>query len=879
MKKCYPDYQFEVNLRSEWSLWVQQLGKIILITGPQSSGKTSLTHSLVKTIPNLYTINRKAISFNLVPELDKLFFNDILSEARKLTGKELKDGYELLQLRNIDIDASVINEVNLLKNQQQEILTSKKFNQTYFILSFEAYYVEIKKYIFSGYHVVLDESFINSDKMDSMFRYCCDYYPNIKRILLFDTIEGIYNKNVIRNTKFAEVLSKENYKKSIDQVIKEIEINNGGSAEIYRLPESILKDYKEYYTFKTKVTDGDIVLGEITKKELLSIINKISIEQLKISGLLGYRGYAVKRDFIEVNEEAEKILAGSSKAYIISKTNPDHVINGSIIPATTLLNNLFFIANLLNSTIQIPSISAIYPEEGAYNENQVLLPVLKKGNIHPNSTQLKYILDNKLDARYKSFILTHPHNIAQLDNTTKTLIKEVFEGKFVIILFEVHDGGHLSELIIHNKSKNHLECIYYNSAFEKLENNLEGLLLILFLHLNVQELNLQNVFVDVRDLTRKYPKNFDTENWHHFINFPQSLDISYKEMLLQEWSLWSKCFGKVVVINGVSSSGKTTLANYFQYSGFHRISIDDIYDQLYKNYLSSTIPDLIFKLGSFLSQSDFWKMLLQYQINLAQYSDYEQEDIIELQTYLTNNSEQISATCPSDMEIYDIIYEKSKKFIFSGQNVVIDLVMVNDTQVDLFSFCFNNYPVSTILLYLPLEENLKQCFLRNHNSSNKDLVDCRFPNQVLDLYLLFYKFITKEKVPARAVQLDRVNKDAIINILDHEIYDNLDLLSEIYDYAKYSKERQRCEYLVEKFRDIIEIEKDRDLFVVPLVKSDFIINSLKLRQGLLYQTQKLNLLELLSINLENHQDGHCLFVNESLLEFLGEDGVFMNLYE
>ena len=27
----------------------------------------------------------------------------------------------------------------------------------------------------------------------------------------------------------------------------------------------------------------------------------------------------------------------------------------------------------------------------------------------------------------------------------------------------------------------------------------------------------------------------------------------------KEWALWSKCFGKVVMINGLSCSGKTTL--------------------------------------------------------------------------------------------------------------------------------------------------------------------------------------------------------------------------------------------------------------------------------------------------------------------------------
>ena len=127
----------KVNLYKEWSLWVSQLGKVILVTGPQSSGKTTLIFKIIDKIPNLHTINRKAISFSLIPEIDKLFFTDLLEEVRKLTNREFKDGYDLLQLKTEDIEDSDIRfQLNVLKDRQKKYWQVKNLiKRLYFYLS------------------------------------------------------------------------------------------------------------------------------------------------------------------------------------------------------------------------------------------------------------------------------------------------------------------------------------------------------------------------------------------------------------------------------------------------------------------------------------------------------------------------------------------------------------------------------------------------------------------------------------------------------------------------------------------------------------------------------------------------------------------------
>lgn len=61
--------------------------------------------------------------------------------------------------------------------------------------------------------------------------------------------------------------------------------------------------------------------------------------------------------------------------------------------------------------------------------------------------------------------------------------------------------------------------------------------------------------------------------------------------LYQEWRIWSKCFCKVVLVNGVSSVGRTTLTCGLNTLGFNKVSIDDVYDKILLDHLSIFISD------------------------------------------------------------------------------------------------------------------------------------------------------------------------------------------------------------------------------------------------------------------------------------------------
>lgn len=66
----------------------------------------------------------------------------------------------------------------------------------------------------------------------------------------------------------------------------------------------------------------------------------------------------------------------------------------------------------------------------------------------------------------------------------------------------------------------------------------------------------------------------------------EAISRHFLKLSLLEWRLiWFKCLGKVLLLNGTSSSGKSTAARYFSYIGFQIISIDELYDNVLYHHL------------------------------------------------------------------------------------------------------------------------------------------------------------------------------------------------------------------------------------------------------------------------------------------------------
>ena len=230
-------------------------------------------------------------------------------------------------------------------------------------------------------------------------------------------------------------------------------------------------------------------------------------------------------------------------------------------------------------------------------------------------------------------------------------------------------------------------------------------------------------------------------------------EVASIEHIFLEWELWSQCYGKVLVINGVSSSGKTTLSKELTKFGFHHISLDDSITHVLYSEAQIIVPyiknvrlltkvdvlDIIFgspQLGKKYTEKQFQEVhSIEYEISLIDKCSERIEEKAWYEKYIIH------------------MFEEAKKYVFRGENVIIDTVMTY--QVDISKFLhFFNYAHRNILLYTPLEQNIANCFSR-------PLEDYRYPRQIIKQFMAIYQSNPNGQ------QGMRLNREEILNSLEY----------------------------------------------------------------------------------------------------------------
>lgn len=250
--------------------------------------------------------------------------------------------------------------------------------------------------------------------------------------------------------------------------------------------------------------------------------------------------------------------------------------------------------------------------------------------------------------------------------------------------------------------------------------------------------------------------------------------------LRSEWNIWFKCYGKVIVINGPSSCGKSTLISYFKKSGFNEIVLSDAFYE-------------------------------------KEFKDVDSKDhCIILHTNIF-------------MKVYYQMYEEAKKFIYSGENVIIETVMPNDEEVSRFIYCFNNYPVSFGLLYTSLDSNLYNCFHRNELSLQIGiLANMRNPATVIDQYCCLYKFVAIDNMSFKPIYLDTIKKKVIKDIF-HDVVPQVSIF--LTQFPDNDIDALPKAHYLKLVRDILSRanklmvldDTDSIVSVIPSIKHHFII--------------------------------------------------------
>lgn len=199
---------------------------------------------------------------------------------------------------------------------------------------------------------------------------------------------------------------------------------------------------------------------------------------------------------------------------------------------------------------------------------------------------------------------------------------------------------------------------------------------------------------------------------------PRKLILTFlksNNALYQEWSLWCKFFGKVLVIVGPKFSGKSSalpkLLQYFHsFNGIDNNIIEQqticiVERQLLQDILQLASKVLKIKINSYVELIMLpTNALTITQISALKYFKQNCENIINSHLY-----QQLLVQTS-----FDLYYQASKFYIFSGRNVIINNPWYNVDSYQQFHACFYFYPyLKVALLFNTLANTLNDCMLTN----------------------------------------------------------------------------------------------------------------------------------------------------------------------
>ena len=307
-------------------------GKVLIVSGIQSSGKTTLVQEILKEFPHYKTIDRQKIIYTVM----EIFYGDLFKEVKKITGIEIKSILHYNSIIPEKLESPAREKFIKLKKKNFNMLIESK--DDFLRAVFLKYSDEIRKNLSSGFNTIIDDALLSYDQgYDILLSYCKGI--RIKRVLLFNTMEEILQKCTIRNSKFLKPLD---FSKDINFLITEMEkkaITHGGSQSSYRWPHSIVEDYRKFYEFKSPSNSEDIILAKSTRKSARKTLQKINVEQLKLLKILTNNN-SIMMDKTYIENKLDQIFGKKNEVNIVSKGRFDYVIRASEIKDLSNKSNL-----------------------------------------------------------------------------------------------------------------------------------------------------------------------------------------------------------------------------------------------------------------------------------------------------------------------------------------------------------------------------------------------------------------------------------------------------------------------------------------------------------------------------------------------------------
>lgn len=235
--------------------------------------------------------------------------------------------------------------------------------------------------------------------------------------------------------------------------------------------------------------------------------------------------------------------------------------------------------------------------------------------------------------------------------------------------------------------------------------------------------------------------------------------------------------GLVVLINGTSSSGKSTLSKHLLTKGFFSYSFDQTYMKLWLEEIEahSKTSILPFVNSHPSLVTNLWKEYFGFKG--YHYYDYKPKEKVQA---ARNALSLVATNSPKlhDQFVYDKIYESGVHILQTGGCITVDGVFNNEGLL-YFNNSFSKGIQQTVhvLRYESILENIKRVINRNTKAIKEESIDFRNPALVLDNFRDLYKIKSVQEISKDILVIDELNIRDIENSIQI-IKEHTDILAE-----------------------------------------------------------------------------------------------------
>lgn len=330
---------FMLSSFSQNTLQENKKDQVIIIMGIQSSGKTTLVSKILKQDKQFKTIPRQKIMYKIWAQ----HYQDLFKEVKDLTGIEINGFLHLNSIMPDTLPSGTREKFIQLRKRYQDIIEERRDN--YLKAIFAQYKDEINKNILSGVTTIIDEALIRTDEDYKLLLSYLDGI-NVKRLLLYSSLDDILKKCQSRNSKFYNSVDPtEDIEQSITKMEKD-EVVTESSQNSFRFPYKIVIDYKGMYKFVTSKQKDSFILDTLVKSETRQVLEKINEEQQTLLEILGSNKNTKDTHYVE--NELRAIFGSADKVYVVSKMGFDYLIKTEEIDNLSKINLLAYFKSAIN---------------------------------------------------------------------------------------------------------------------------------------------------------------------------------------------------------------------------------------------------------------------------------------------------------------------------------------------------------------------------------------------------------------------------------------------------------------------------------------------------------------------------------------------------